>query len=90
MLLPVFVFEGMRSISRLFSGNWGIQILFVLRFVENFFEDERKMNRHCQFLIRVLIFVRFYSYFYSLFLSFYCFFHIVCVVIVGSFDEITF
>lgn len=63
MLLPVFVFEGTRSISRLFSGNWGIQILFVLRFVENFFEDERKMNQHCQFLIRVLIFVRFYSYF---------------------------
>lgn len=60
----LFSFSKEREVFRdFFLGNWGIQILFVLRFVENFFEDERKMNRHCQFLIRVLIFVRFYSYF---------------------------
>lgn len=60
----LFSFSKEREVFRdFFLGNWGIQILFVLRFVENFFEDERKMNQHCQFLIRVLIFVRFYSYF---------------------------
>lgn len=31
-----------------------------------------------------------FLFLYSLFLSFYCFFHTVCVVIVESFDEITF
>lgn len=86
MVLSWFSFS--KKCFEIFWGNWGIRVLFILRFVESFTrKDELTLSTFYTY------FLFFYSYFYIRFLSFHTFSHVVRVVRsleARCFDETTF